>query len=162
MKWRRPGVALVIAAVGLAAAASGASGHVAATKQRIAIEGKLVLATNKGSWTLLPLSPGPLKKDSGTLVGVGIFKPAIMRNGQKVTVIIGTDVMTGKSGKIVIKQRVESVQAGRGSLADTGTFTFHGKTGAYKGVTGGGGFAVARPANSPILYSRQEGMVTIP
>ena len=158
----RRAIALAIAACVFVTVASVASGGPSATKQRIAIEGKLVLATNKGRWTLIPLSAGPLERDSGTLVGGGVIKPPIIRNGQRVTVVIGKDAHSGKNGNFIATQVVESVTAGRGAAAARGTWKFHGKTGVYKGVTGGGGFGSASPANSSILYSRQEGTVTIP
>ena len=96
---------------------------------------------------------GPLKKDSGTLVGAGKLLPPVIRNGQKVTVIIGKDVHTGKRGNFVLTQRVTSVLAARGDTADTGTWKFQMGTGAYKGVTGGGGFAAVCCAKSGILYA---------
>ena len=71
MNRRRSVTALAVVALSTAVIASAASGGPSAQKQRVAVEGRLVLATNKGTWTLTPLSPGPLKKDSGTLVGGG-------------------------------------------------------------------------------------------
>ena len=162
MNRRRSVVVLAVVAVATAVIASAASGGPSAQKQRVAIEGRLVLATNKGTWTLVPLSAGPLKKDSGTLVGGGNVLPPVIRDGQKVTVIIGKDVLTGKRGSFVMTQRVTSVLAGRGETADTGTWKFQPGTGAYKGVKGGGGFAASCCAKTGILYSRQEGFLTIP
>ena len=163
MNWRRPGLAFVSATVGLALLASAASGAPSAKKQRVVILAQLVLATNKEKFTLTPLSPGPLKKDSGTGVGSGVLKPAIIENGQEVVVIIGKDILTGKRGNFVLTQVVRSVKAGRpGETADTGTWKFIGKTGAYKGVSGGGGFAAVCCARTGVLYGRMEGMLTIP
>ena len=162
MNRRRSVTVLAVVALGTAVIATAASGGPSAQKQRVAVEGRLVLATNKGTWTLTPLSAGPLKKDAGTLVGGGTLLPPVIRNGQKVTVIIGKDVMTGKRGKLVLTQRVNSVLAARGDTADTGTWKFQSGTGAYRGVTGGGGFAAVCCAKTGILYSRQEGVLTIP
>ena len=155
-------IALAVVALSTVVIASAASGGPSAKKQRVAVEGRLVLATNKGTWTLTPLSPGPLKKDSGTMVGGGTLLPPVVRNGQKVTVIIGKDVHTGKRGNFVLTQRVKSVLAGRGDTADTGTWKFQTGTGAYRGVTGGGGFAAVCCAKTGILYAREEGSLTIP
>ena len=98
MNRRRSVSALAVVALATAVVAAAASGGPSVQKQRVAVEGRLVLATNKGTWTLTPLSPGPLKKDSGTIVGAGKLLPPVIRNGQKVTVIIGKDVHTGKRG----------------------------------------------------------------
>lgn len=155
-----------VAAVGLSlisavTIASVASGGPSATKQRIAIDGRLVLAANKGTWTLIPLTSGPLKKDSGTINGGGVLKPPVIsKNGQRVIVVIGKDVHTGKSGTFVVTQRVETVDAGHGWSAGHGTFTFKSGTGAYAGVTGGGAFIAASSPPGNVLYSRQEGYIT--
>ena len=163
MDRRRSASALAVAVLSAAVIASAASAGPSAQRQRVAIEGRLVLATNKGTWTLIPLSGGPLKKDSGTSVGGGSIKPPVIRrNGQKVTVIIGKDVHTSKKGTFVMTQRVESVLAARGDNADTGTWAFKSGTGIYKGVTGSGGFASVCCAKTGILYSRQEGYLRIP
>jgi hypothetical protein len=162
MNRRRSGTALAVAAVATAVIAAAASAGPSAQKQRVAFELRLVLATNKGTWTLIPLSAGPLKKDLGTLVGGGTILPPVIRNGQKVTVIIGKDVMTGKRGNLVLTQRVKSVLAARGETADTGTWKFQSGTGAYRGVTGGGGFAAVCCAKTGIVYAREEGSLTIP
>ena len=77
--------------------------------------------------------------------------------------IIGKDVHTGKRGSFVLDATSSTAcSAARGETADTGTWKFQSGTGAYKGVTGGGGFAAVCCAKTGILYARQEGFLTIP
>jgi hypothetical protein len=162
MNWQRTLTALLVGGISAAFLAGGAAGEPAATKQRIAIEVRFVLATGKGTWSLTPLSRGPLKKDSGTLVGTGVpEKPFINALGQKVTVINGSDSHTGAKGTFKLVQHVEGVQAARGWLADIGTWTFKNGTGVYKGVTGRGGFTAVGPPGA-VLYAREEGYLTVP
>jgi hypothetical protein len=115
--------------------------------QRIAIEGVFSWTTGEGTFKLVPLTPGPLKADSGTSVGNGEFKPETIRNGQGVTVFNGVDSFTGKHGTFTTTERLEQVTVG-GPLAGgaryrilTGTWKLVGGTGAYKGVTGQGAYA---------------------
>jgi hypothetical protein len=160
MQWKR--TALVLGTVALAGTtvATVAARSPASAKQRVAFEIRLNLATGKGTFTLLPLTAGPLKRDSGTLVGGGDIKPAVIReNGQRMTLIVGHDNHVGKHGTFQLAQRVESVNAGRGWSADTGTWSFVKGTGAYAGLSGGGGFASVGPPTG-ILFAREEGYVS--
>ena len=116
-------------------------------KQRIAVEGVLSTGTCKGTFKLVPLTPGPLKADSGTFVAQGESKGEIIRNGQRVAVFTSSDSHTGKNGSFTMTQRLEGVTVG-GPLAGgaryrilTGTWTLVGGTGAYEGVTGQGAYA---------------------
>ena len=157
---RYSGTALAVTGLAATMLVATASGGPVVSKQRIAIEGRLHLATGKATWTLKPLSPGALKRDSGTAIGGGTFKPpAINPSGQKVIVIIGKDANTGRNGTFDTTQRVESVTV-PGFEHASGTWVFKGKTGAYAGVSGGGRFAAVSPVTSGVLYSLQEGYVT--
>ena len=116
-------------------------------KQRVAVEGVYSVVTGKGTFKLVPLTPGPLKADSGTLLGSGVVKPKIIRNGQGVTVIAGSDSYAGKNGSFTMIERLEEVTVG-GPLAGgaryrivTGTWRLAGGTGAYENVTGQGAYA---------------------
>lgn len=162
MKWHRIAAALAVAGISAALLASGAAGGPDATKQRIAIEIRFVLATGKGTFTLTPLTRGPIKKDSGTFIGSGTpKKPFINELGQKVIPLTGVDAHTGRHGTFRLAQRVEGVQAARGWLCDTGTWTFRQGTGAYEGVTGRGAFTAVGPPGA-VLYAREEGYVLVP
>ena len=160
MQRKRALLTLGVAAIAGATLVAVPTGSAAPAKQRVAIEISLNLSTGKGTFKVIPLTPGPLKRDSGTFVGGGDFKPAVIRkNGQRMTLIIGEDNHVGKNGTFRLTQRVESVDAGRGWTADTGTWSFAKGTGAYAGVTGGGGFAAAGPPTG-ILVAREEGYVS--
>jgi hypothetical protein len=162
MKWQRIVAAVVLAGISAALLASAAEGGPSATKQRVAIEIRFVLATGKGTFTLMPLSRGPLKKDSGTLIGSGVpQKPIINELGQKVIRLKGADSHTGRNGTFQLVQQVEGVQAARGWLCDTGTWTFRKGTGAYEGVTGRGAFTAVGPPGA-VLYAREEGYLITP
>jgi hypothetical protein len=162
MNLHRAAAALAIAGIAAALLASGAAGGPEATKQRVAIEIRFVLATGKGTFTLTPLTRGPIKKDSGTIVGTGVpKKPFINELGQKVTVINGADSHTGRNGTFRLVQRVEGVQAARGWACDTGTWRFTRGTGAYERVTGRGAFTAVGPQTG-VLYAREEGYLIAP
>ena len=161
MKWQRG--AAVLALMGVSAVfASGAASAQYETKQRVAIEIRFVLATGKGTFTLTPLTRGPIKKDAGTFVGTGVpKKPYINKLGQKVIEIQGADSHTGRNGTFRLVQRVKGVDAARGWLCDTGTWTFTKGTGAYEGVRGRGAFTAVGP-DTGVLYAREEGYLFVP
>jgi hypothetical protein len=160
MQWHRRITALAVAIVALTGFASGATGEPSATKQRIAIEERFVLATGKGTFRIIPLSPGPLKKDTGTLVGGGeVSAPFIKKNGQKVNIVKGFSNYSGRNGTLRVTQRVETHNAGFGNGADTGTWSVKTGTGLYAGLRGGGGFAAAGSLKTGIVFSRSEGYV---
>jgi hypothetical protein len=138
--------AMVAVAATVSSAATGST-SAPVSKQRIAVEGVLSTGTCKGTFKLVPLTPGPLEADSGTLTCQGQFKPEIIRNGQGVTVFNGVQVYTGKNGSFTMIVRLESVKVG-GPLAGgaryrvlTGTWRLAGGTGAYDGITGQGAHA---------------------
>ena len=116
-------------------------------KQRVAVEGVFSWLTGKGTFKLVPLTPGPIKADSGTFLGTGSFRPEIIRNGQGVSVFNGADSFVGKDGSFTLIERLEAVKVG-GPLAGgaryrivTGTWRLAGGTGAYENVTGQGAYA---------------------
>ena len=141
-------------AVSLSVASAGSN----ATKQCVSFVGSFDVGKGSGSWKLIPLSPGPLKPDSGKLKGDGSLGEKLVMNGQRVTPIIGSDSMTGKRGTLVINQNIDSTDVGGGFTADVGTWTIISGTGAYKGVKGGGRFAAA--SRDGTVHSNQEGCFT--
>lgn len=149
-------LACVSAFVLLSVASAGSN----ATKQRISFLQTFDPATGAGSWKLIPLSPGPLKADSGTQKGYGTASAEALRNGQRVIPIVGSDNMSGKRGTLVISQRLVSTAVGSRYTADIGTWKFVSGTGAYQSMTGGGRFAgVGLPGGKVII--NQEGWVTV-
>lgn len=150
------GVVLALLATG-SSVATGAS-DTAVKKQRIAIEGTFNLAG--GKFKLIPLTPGPLKQDSGRFQtahsGIADNEVSFIRNGQKVSRSSGgvTDRMTGKNGTFSIASgSFEHVLAGGGDGILTGRWTFGSGTRAYEGLGGGGAFvAVMRLGPDSFRY----------
>jgi hypothetical protein len=151
---------LAILVVASFTAAIGTAGGTA-TKQRIAIEERFNTVTGKGTWRVIPLTPGPITRQSGTLTVSGGFAGTAMRNGGRVTLIIGRQTLTGKNGTITLSQKVDTtdVWVGSGYSADVGTWKLTGSTGAYAGLEGGGRFAGVGLLNG-MVFARQEGWVT--
>jgi hypothetical protein len=161
MKIRRTTALVVLLACASALVLlSVASAGSRATKQRISFLQTFNVQTGAGTWKLIPLSPGPLEADSGKQNGDGAAGASVLRNGQRVTPISGSDRMTGKQGTLVISQNLVSTNVGKRYSADIGTWKFVSGTGAYKALSGGGRFAgVGLPGG--IVIINQEGWVTI-
>ena len=155
------------ALVGVVTAASSlvllsvAAAEPATTRQRISMTGIFDTETGRGTWKLIPLTAGPLKQDSGTLTGSGTIGPKLLRNGQRITVIVGGDTLTSKRGGFGVSQRIESTDVGNRYSADIGTWEIRGGVGAYEGVTGKGRAAAVGLPNGKLLVN-QEGWVTTP
>jgi hypothetical protein len=140
-----------------------ASGGAAATKQRVAIDGKWNHSTGTGTFKLVALSGGALKGESGKFTGGGQGPRSVVRkNGQEVRFIKAVDTYTGANGTLTVSQRIEIVSAGRGYAINTGTWRVVSGTGAYKGYGGGGTFAAAAPPPGTALFFREEGYLTKP
>ena len=138
-----------------------ASAGSTATKQCVSFLMNFNPGTETASWQLIPLSPGRLKRDEGSSTGGGTIGAPSLRNGQRVTPISGSDMMTGKRGTLVISQTLVSAQVGNRYTADVGTWKFVSGTGAYKGLTGGGRFAgVGLPSGNTVLIN-QEGCLRV-
>lgn len=130
------------------------------TKQRVSFLGIFNTLTGTGAWELIPRTPGPLKRDSGTLSGDGAIALTSILDGQRVNAITGSDRMTGKRGTLVLSQKLVSTDVGSRYSADVGTWKLVSGTGTYKSLTGGGRFAaVGLPGGT--LLSSQEGWLTI-
>ena len=159
--WRQvaAGAALVAAGAFLSASVSVGSARALANKQRIAIEEKSTLGTHGGTFRLIPLTPGPVKADSGTFTYTAQPLPTAIRNGQRVARYTGTDTLTGKRGTLYISNTTASTDAGGGYSVGTGTWSVGGATGAYVGLNGRGrAAAVGTPGG--LTISRYEGYVT--
>ncbi len=157
----RIGLIAAVVAVTLVGVASG--GTTAATKQRVAIDGRFNWNTNTGTFRIIPLTTGALKADSGKFTGTGNFgNAAVRKNGQEVTAIGGSDAYAGAKGTLNVAQRLESVAAGRGYGVITGTWVVVRSTGVYEGYTGGGTFTAVEPPSGEALLFREEGYITKP
>ena len=149
-------LALFMACGGVATAAR----DTAVKKQRIAIEGTFNSGAAKGSFKLIPLTPGPLKKDSGrfqtAFVGAPGNEISFIRNGQQITTASGggRDRMTGKNGTFSLAPiNLEGVSAGGTYTVFTARWTFESGTGVYEGLGGGGAVVfVTLPGHDTFRY----------
>ena len=137
MKVRQAVLVALGAAVTLTAAA--AAGPDAAT-QRVAIVGYGTSANpNAAKFTLMPLQAGALKRDSMTGSAVLGEERVVMREGQRVSIYpSNVETFTGKLGTLVIRSRIEYVEAGSGYHVGAGTWKVVRGTGQYARIAGGG------------------------
>ena len=139
----------VAASISLATAATG-------TKQRVAIIERVSLTGGKSTFELIPLSPGPLVHDIGTVEPGGDFSGFITRNGLRIQLGSGSDNLTGSKGTVRLTAQIEHVPIVGGYYVDSGTWNLSAGTGAYAGLSGGGRFeAVVLPSGR--ILARNEG-----
>jgi hypothetical protein len=137
---------------------TGAAGSTPA-KQRIAIVEKIGFNGGKATFEVIPLTPGPLQHDSGTIdASDGDQLGTVTRNGQRLAVLAGVDSLTGKQGKLELSARFERAELGGGYGVATGTWSLKSGTGAYANVVGGGRLA---SLDLPLgrIFVRQDGYV---
>ena len=134
-------VALVAAVTLTSVAAAGPD----AAKQRVAISMKLK-EVGDGTFVLIPLQSGTLKRDSGTVTVVFNDPTIVMRDGQRIDIFRNTYTVTGKRGTMSIRERTEFVNVSNEKVpgfdftpgVGIGTWKVVGGTGAYAKITGGG------------------------
>jgi hypothetical protein len=158
MNTRRTLMFVVFACIAVAMLASLGAASPTAPRQRVAIVERIGFNGGASTFEIIPLAPGPLKHDSGTIgPATGEQNPGVVtRNGQRLAVIVGADPMTGKHGTFDVSQRIERAELGGGYGVATGTWSFRNGTGAYAGFTGGGRFAGLDLPSGRVLI-RQEG-----
>jgi hypothetical protein len=147
---------MLIAGVVLVTVAGAASGGATAAKQRIAIKGSFGRYTDAGKFTLVPLTAGELKRDSGKSAATANAGEPFIRKGQTVTVATSTDNYETAKGSLYVAVRVEIVDAGGAYRIATGTWTVLNSTGIYAGYRGGGTFTSVEPPKGPGVF-REEG-----
>lgn len=132
----------------------------AASKQRIAIDGKGSVLTPQATFVLTTLSRGGLTADVGHGLNEGAPRPIVVaKTGQSVRKVAFTNAFRGKNGTFDVVGLVESASAGNGFAADHGTWTFKGLTGTYAGYSGGGAVALVSTPTGRLVY-RLEGYVS--
>lgn len=136
-----------------------------AAKQRVAIMTKgAANASSPAVFVLTPLQAGALKPDSGTTRVAGSLPPerVAMREGQRVAIYDSiVETLKGKRGSLVIRSRLEYVDAGNGYHVGTGTWKVVRGTGQYAQITGGGRRGDVYLDRGP-WSGRNEGFLTLP
>ena len=131
MRWKLTAlVALAAAAVTVVSLAVGAP---VAGKQRVLIE-----RSGTAPFVLTPQTPGALKGDTGVASFCCWTSRYITREGEKIEVSNPRLTLAGKSGTLVVSNRMEWADAPGGYALFTGTWKVISGTGAYAGLTGGG------------------------
>ena len=152
---------LAVLSTGIAASASASSTN---GKQRIALVVKIPLDSATGEFVLEVLTPGPLKGDSGSITFTSgptpVFIGRIIR-GQSIDRFRATDLLEGEQGTLAIRIEADFASAGNGYHVGTGHWSIISGTGAYSGLTGGGGSALAQPPVPPgtFGFAQHEGFV---
>ncbi|HEY7208410.1 MAG TPA: hypothetical protein VH416_09210 [Gaiellaceae bacterium] len=151
MQARNAAFVVIAVALTFVAAAGGTS---TAVKQRVAI------TANAGvdRFTLVPLSPGALGTDSGSVEWCCWGSRNLVRDGQNVLVNDPRATLTGKRGTLVLRTRIEWLDAGNGYTVGISTWRVVMGTGAYKGATGGGRGASSWIPRGPVSF-RDEGFL---
>jgi hypothetical protein len=140
----------VVATVVIASAASGSS-----AQQRLVISAK----DGVGGFTLAPQAGGILRRDTGSVEWCCWSERFVTRDGQRAEINDPQATLIGDRGTLVLRFRIEWLDAGRGYTVGTSTWKVVRGTGAYKGVTGGGRAAqVWIPRDVPASF-RADGFV---
>jgi hypothetical protein len=146
--------ALVVAAVFVATGMASAGG--AASHQRIAI----VSPQNGATFTLTPLTSGPIKADSGTATACCWTRRFIRRDGQAVEIDNPRRTFEGTRGSFVWRARIAWVDLGSGYSVGTGSWKIVHGTGAYAHLEGRGRVALITDPNAQ-APGRAEGLVDL-
>lgn len=130
------GVAVIVALTATSVAAAGPT----AAKQRVAIVSYGTEANpNVARFLFAPLQAGPLRRDSGTGSADLSNERVVMRGGQRVAIYDSVvETFKGKRGTLVIRSRIEWVEAGSGYHIGTGTWKVVRGTGQYARAAGSG------------------------
>lgn len=149
-----PVLAVMVAMATTATLPSTAGGDPATTRQRIAITAKAGI----NGFVLTPLKAGEIRRDSGTTTWCCSTQRFRMRDGQKVDIDNRLSTMTGRRGTLVLRWRVEWIDAGNGYTVGTGTWRVVRGNGAYQGISGGGRGAASWLPRGPVTF-RAEGFL---
>jgi len=146
-------VALAVAAVAAVTLSAVAAAGPAAKKQRVAIT---AAKGNHNAFLLHPLQTGPVARDSGSATFCCWRERVVTRDGQRIEIDDPLETLTGKHGTLVLRVRIEWVNAGNGYTVGTGTWKVVRGTGAYKHIKGSGRTTGLWDAND-VLTWRSEG-----
>ena len=141
------GAVLVLLAAALTFV-SAATGTSTAPKQVVTITSK----AGPDHFTLVWLRPGAAINDSGSVDNHVLTDRHLVRDGQSVEVNGVLETYTGKRGTLVLRDRIEWLDAGNGYTIGVSTWRVVRGTGAYKDVTGGGRGGSAWPPRGPVSF----------
>jgi hypothetical protein len=163
MSWHRQrilaGIVCIVGVLVSSVLVSAGAAEQAVKKQRIAIEERGADGSTSGTFTLIPLTSGPVKADSGTFTFSATHQATAIRGGQSVTTYQGADRLKGKHGTLRVPNVTKATDAGGGYNAGTATWSLETGTGSYAGLHGGGrGTVVGTPQGS--ILTRYEGYVS--
>jgi hypothetical protein len=162
MKARHVVLAALAAAVTLTSVAAASPDS---AKQRVAIMTRGVAnASGTATFVLTPLRVGALKRDSGSTGVEGSLPPerVVMREGQTVSIYDPiVETLKGKRGTLVIRSRIEYVDAANGYHVGTGIWKVVRGTGQYARITGGGRRGDVYLDRGP-WSGRSEGFLVLP
>lgn len=151
-------IVLVAFAAAVTLTSAGAAGP-AAPKQLVWITSKGVVYS-PGKFELTPQQAGPVRPDSGTETAVGSLRD-VVREGQRVSISDWVYTLKGKRGNLVIRARIEYVQAGNRYHVGIGTWEVVRGTDQYAQITGGGRLGSVWLDVGP-FSERRVGFLTLP
>ena len=146
--------ALVVAAVFVVTGMASAGG--AATHQRI----EIVSQSDGATFTLTPLTSGPIKADSGTATACCWTRRFIRRDGESIEIDNPLRTFQGKQGSFAWRARIAWVDLGSGYAVATGSWKIVHGTGAYAHLQGHGRVALIGDPNDQ-APGRAEGLVDL-
>jgi hypothetical protein len=131
------------------------------SRQLVTITAKGIASSNSfGKFELESQQAGPVKSDSGTETATWNSRH-VVREGQDVTLGNWLFTLVGKRGKLVLRDRLETVEAGNGYHVSHGTWKVVRGTGQYAQVTGGGRIGGVWLESRP-WSERRVGFLTLP
>jgi hypothetical protein len=145
--------ALIVVAAAMTSAAVAGAGP-SSRQQRVAITAKEGIE----HFALTPLKPGLLGPDSGTAKWCCWQQRFLIRGGQSVEINDPLGTFSGKRGKLVLRFRIEWLDAGNGYTVGASSWKVVGGTGAYAHVTGAGRGAASWLPRGLVSF-RAEGFV---
>jgi hypothetical protein len=119
-----------------------------ASKQRVMITSK----AGVDRFTLVWLRPGAAITDSGSVDYCCYGARHLVRDGQSVLVNEPRETFAGKRGTLVLRVRIEWLDAGNAYTVGVSTWKVLRGTGAYEGVTGGGRGAASWLPRGPVSF----------
>jgi hypothetical protein len=152
MQRRRAALVVLAAALTFVSAAGGTS-----TGSK-----RYAMITAKGGvdrFTLVWLRSGGAVTDSGTVEWCCYGARHLVRDGQSVLVNDPRATFAGKRGTLVVRFRIEWLDAGNAYMVGVSTWKVIEGTGAYEDVTGGGRGAGAWLPRGPVTF-QAEGFLT--